>query len=96
MMELSQTTVNRLGCRFKADCPLVGRGPKGGVPSVGVFLRDPSRYLREFRRKPRKTPKGLGRQARPGIVCQLDLNLQPTKCATTPLTQGGSINPEHT
>ena len=26
--------------------------------SVGVFLRDPSPYLREFRRKPRKTPNG--------------------------------------
>ena len=24
----------------------------------GVFLRDPSPYLREFRRKPRKTPNG--------------------------------------
>ena len=49
-----------VGCRFKANCPLVGPGPFGGVPSVGggVFLRDPSPYLREFRRKPRKTPNG--------------------------------------
>ena len=39
----------------------------GGVPSVGVFLRDPSPYLREFRRKLRKTPNLLGRQARPGF-----------------------------
>ena len=38
----------------------MGPGPIGGVPSVGVFLRDPSPYLREFRRKPR-----LGRQVRP-------------------------------
>ena len=30
----------------------MGPGPIGGVPSVGVFLRDPSPYLREFRRKP--------------------------------------------
>ena len=30
----------------------------GGMPSVGVFLRDPGPYLREFRRKPRKTPNG--------------------------------------
>ena len=47
-----------LGCRFKGDCPLVGPEPKGGVPSVGIFLRDPSPYLREFRGKPRKTPNG--------------------------------------
>ena len=25
--------------------------------SMGIFLRDPSSYLRKFRRKPRKTPK---------------------------------------
>ena len=43
---------------FKAKCPLVGPGPIGGMPSVGVFLRDPSKFLREFRRKPRKTPNG--------------------------------------
>ena len=36
-----------------------GPRPIGGVPSVGVFLRHPSLYLREFRRKPRKTPNGL-------------------------------------
>ena len=44
-----------LGCRFKANCPHVGSGLKGDVPSVGVFLRHPSPYLCEFRRKPRKT-----------------------------------------
>ena len=27
-----------LGCRFKANCPLVGPGPVGDVPSVEVFL----------------------------------------------------------
>ena len=36
-----------------------------GLPSVGVFLRDPSPYLSEFRRNPRKTR--LGRQAQPKI-----------------------------
>ena len=45
-----------LGCRIKANCPLVRPGPVRIVPSVGVFLRDPSLYLREFLRKPRKTP----------------------------------------
>ena len=31
--------------------PIVSRRPRpiGGMPSVGVFLRDPSPYLREFR-----------------------------------------------
>ena len=36
----------------------LGPGAIGGVPSVGVFLRDPSPYLREFPRKTRKTPNG--------------------------------------
>ena len=36
---------------FKANCPLVGPGPIGGVPPVGVLLRDSSPYLHEFRRK---------------------------------------------
>ena len=29
-----------------------------GMPSMGVFLRDPSPYLRQFRRKPRKALNG--------------------------------------
>ena len=42
---------------FKADC-LTRDQALGGMPSVGVFLRDPSPYLRDFQRKPRKTPNG--------------------------------------
>ena len=42
-------------CRIKADRPLMGPGPVGEVPSMGIFLRDPRLYLREFRRKPLKT-----------------------------------------
>ena len=45
-----------LGFRIKANCPLVGAGFVKKAPSMGVFLRDPSPYLREFGRKPRKTP----------------------------------------
>ena len=42
---------NRLvGCRLKANSPYMG--PVYGMPFVGVFLRGPSPYLREFRRKP--------------------------------------------
>ena len=43
---------------FKARLSHQGPRPIGGVPSLGVFLKDPSPYLREFRRKPRKTPNG--------------------------------------
>ena len=42
-------TVMLLGCRIKANYLHVGSGPAGGVPSMGVFLRDPSPYLSEFR-----------------------------------------------
>ena len=43
----------------------------GGMPSVVVFLWDPSQYLREFRRKPWKIPNGyLGKRDR-------GLNLAP-------------------
>ena len=31
-----------LGCKSKANGPHVGHGSMGGMPSVGVFLRDPS------------------------------------------------------
>ena len=46
------------GCRFESNCPLVGPGTIGRLPSVEVFLRDLSPYLREFQRKPRKIPNG--------------------------------------
>ena len=52
-------TFIQVRCRDKANCPHVEPWPMGGVPSVGVFVRDPYPYLPEFRRKPRKTPKGL-------------------------------------
>ena len=45
-------------CRVEVNCPLMGPGPASGGPSVGVFLKDPSPYLREFRRKTRKTLNG--------------------------------------
>ena len=44
------------GCRYNSNCLLVGPGTTGKIPSVGVFLSDPNSYLREFRRKPLKTP----------------------------------------
>ena len=46
------------GVGAKADCLKKGPRPIGGMPSVRVFLRDPSPYLREFRRKSRKIPNG--------------------------------------
>ena len=45
----------------------MGCGPVDGVPYVLIFLKDFNPYLSEFRRKPWKTPKGLDRQAQPGI-----------------------------
>ena len=56
-----------LGCRFKVSCPLVGPRPMVGLPSVGVFLRDSSPYLYEFRKKTTENSERLGRQARPGF-----------------------------
>ena len=47
-----------VGCKLKANCLLVGPRPIGGMPSMGVFLRDHNLYLCEFRRKPQKTPNG--------------------------------------
>ena len=47
--------------KFKANCLLVGPGPLGDVQSLGIFLRDPSPYLREFRKKKTKNFKQLGR-----------------------------------
>ena len=38
------------GCLVYSRLSHEGPRPMGGMPSVGVFLRDPSPYLREFRR----------------------------------------------
>ena len=43
---------------LKANCPLVDPGLIGGVLSLGVFLRDPSPYLRE---KTMENSERLGR-----------------------------------
>ena len=43
-------------CRVKTNCPLVRPGAIGGMPSVGLLKDLIIPYLREFRRKPRKTP----------------------------------------
>ena len=41
--------------------------PLGGLPSMGDFLRDPSPYLHEFRKKTTENSERLGRQALSGI-----------------------------
>ena len=43
-----------IGCRDKANCPHVGPETMGRMPSVGVILRVPSPFLRNFRRNHRK------------------------------------------
>ena len=49
------------GCEIKANSLHVEPEPMGRVPFVcgRVFLRNPSLYLREFQRKPQKTPSSL-------------------------------------
>ena len=44
----------KVWCRCLGRLSQEGRRPLGGVTSVGIFLRAPSPYLREFRRKPRE------------------------------------------
>ena len=46
-----------VGCRNKDNSPLVGPETDRGVPSMGVILRNPSPYLREFRRKHTYSPR---------------------------------------
>ena len=41
--------------------------PMDGMPSMGIFLRDPRPYLHKFQRKPQKNSERLGRQVRPEI-----------------------------
>ena len=36
-----------MGCRNKANCPHAGPGPIRGMFSMGIFLMDPSSYLRK-------------------------------------------------
>ena len=55
---LDTQIISAYGCRYESNCPPVEPGTLCGVPSVDVFLRNPSPYLREFRRKPRKIPNG--------------------------------------
>ena len=52
-----------LGCRVEANWPCVGPWPTEEVPSIGVFLKDPSSYLSECWRN----PEWLSRQERPGF-----------------------------
>ena len=47
-----------VGCRIYGRLSHERSRPMGEMPSVGVFLRIPSPYLREFRKKSRKTPNG--------------------------------------
>ena len=50
------------GCRVKTNSPLMGLRLVGGMPSVEVFLRYPSSYLRQFWRKPLKTSNKRDRE----------------------------------
>ena len=43
---------------YKSNCQLKEPRTTEKMPSVKLFLRDPTPYLPEFRRKLRKTPNG--------------------------------------
>ena len=58
LVELVDLAVRWMDVGFEFNCPLLGPGTIGGVPSVKVFLRDPSPYLPKFRTKPRKIANG--------------------------------------
>ena len=57
-METKIRFVDWLVVGVKADYLTRDLGLWEGCPPWGVFLRDPSMYLREIRRKPRETPNG--------------------------------------
>ena len=50
-----------MGCGIKANCLLKEPGADGGVPFVGVLLRNPSPYLCEFGIKTTDNSERLGR-----------------------------------
>ena len=66
---------------FKADCLTRDLG-LGGMPSVEVFLSDPSPYLPEFRRKKTENSERLGRQT--GLETEPGTSRLPVLNATTP------------
>ena len=55
-----------------------------GMPTIKVFLRDPNPYLREFWRKPRKTPNGQvdKRDQEPNPVPLVDQFWEENRSAT--------------
>ena len=57
-MKIYATVWIWLDCRINANCPLVRPGPARGVPSLGVFQKNPFLYLRKFWRKTRKASNG--------------------------------------
>ena len=73
----------------KADCLKKGPRPIGGMSSVGVFQRNPSPYLREFRRKTTENSERLGRQARPGFEPGTS-RLPVLSVTTLPLVERGA------
>ena len=77
------------GCKFETNSPLVGPGTVGGAPLWRVFLRDPSPYFREFRRKSRNSDR-LGRKARPGF--EPGTSRLPVLNVTTPTLVGRREN----
>ena len=57
-IEIGYFFVVALSCRIKANCPLFRSRSGEELPTLEVFLRNPSTYLLEFWRKLRKTSSG--------------------------------------
>ena len=56
-----------LGCKIKANCPLVGPGLVGEMPSVGGLSKGSYSVFTRVLEKTTETSEGLDRQVRPGI-----------------------------
>ena len=67
---------------FESSCLPMGPGTIGGMPSVGVLLRDPSSYFTRVSEKTTENFERLGRQERPGF--ESGISRLPVLSVTTP------------
>ena len=72
-----------IGCREKANFPHAGPGLIGGTPSEGGLSKGYWPYLREFRRKTKKS-EWIGSQARTSTEPVISrLPVRAHKCSAT-------------
>ena len=56
-----------VGCKFESNCPLVGFGTIGGMPSVGDLSKGSYPVITQVSEKTTENSERLGRQAWPGF-----------------------------